>query len=261
MREKIISSRENSIFNELLKLKEKKHRKLKSTYLVEGIKIAKEAIKLKVVKNIIISESFQNYHSVLEGYEGDLIILTDKLFREIVDTVNSQGIISEIFMNEIRNISENNFVLYIDKVQDPGNIGTIIRTAEAVGIKDIILKKGTVDIYSDKVLRSTMGSILRMNFINDDDYSLLQNLKENGYEIIISSLEDSENLFDAKIINKKVLIVIGNESAGVSEEIYNLADRKIKIPMYGESESLNVAVATGIILYEFKRKFIGSEKF
>lgn len=177
-------------------------------------------------------------------------ILNEKMFNNISDTVNSQGVIG-IFKIQIKNQLENlneKMILLLDKIQDPGNLGTIIRTADAAGIKTILFTKGTTDPYSPKVVRSAMGSIFYMNIIQLDNIDLL---KQKGYTIVSSALEDSINYKDLKI-NGKTILVLGNEANGVSKEILKISDTKVKIPIYGKAESLNVSIAGAILMYEYK---------
>ena len=145
--------------------------------------------------------------------------------------------------------------LILDNVQDPGNIGTIIRTADSIGLKYIFIKEGSCDIYNPKVLRSTMGSIFRVECVTfSDNNKLIQKLKSNNIKIYATNLNTNKSIYDADFKNSA--IIVGNESNGVSEELLNLADEQIKIPMRGNTESLNVAIATSIILYEAFRQFI-----
>ncbi len=131
-------------------------------------------------------------------------------------------------------------------------MGTIIRTLDAAGIKDLIISKESADIYNPKVTRSTMGAIYRVNVIRENLKSKLLDLKEKGYKIVVTSLATDKYYYDINY-NEKMVIVIGNEGKGVSQEINEIADIKIKIPMLGKAESLNASVATGILAYEYVR--------
>ena len=140
-----------------------------------------------------------------------------------------------------------------DKIQDPGNMGTIIRTAHAAGALGVILTKGTVDIYNEKTLRATMGSIFKIPVIYDNDLSLVQKLRDSGFKLVTSSLDTDKNFYDIDL-REKIIISVGNEGNGISDEIYDLCDLKVKIPMPGGAESLNVAVAASIMMYEVVRQ-------
>lgn len=143
----------------------------------------------------------------------------------------------------------------LDNVQDPGNFGTILRTVDSIGLKQILVSKGTVDAYNSKVIRSTMGAIFRIKIIECENLKeMLKEIKKHKFEIVVSSLQTDNSVYDINY-NKKA-IVIGNEANGVEKEIQDIADKKIKIPMLGKTESLNASVATGIILYEYVRQKI-----
>ena len=142
----------------------------------------------------------------------------------------------------------------LDDVQDPGNLGTIIRTLDAAGIDSLILSKGCADVYNPKVVRSTMGAIFRVDTKYVDDLkSELLSLKEKGYNVITTSLKTNKYIYDIDF-SKKTVIVIGNESNGVSKEIFDISDEMVKIPMLGKTESLNASVAAGVIIYECVRQ-------
>ena len=141
----------------------------------------------------------------------------------------------------------------LDDLQDPGNIGTIIRTLDSANIKQLIVSKGTVDAYSPKVVRSTMGAIFRVKVIEVDNLAeTLKKLQNVGYEVVSTSLQTDKSIYDISY-NKKV-VVIGNEGNGVSKEIQELSDYKVKITMLGKTESLNASVAASIMIYEYVRE-------
>ena len=141
----------------------------------------------------------------------------------------------------------------MDDIQDPGNLGTILRTIDSAGLKQIIVSKKSGDVYNPKVVRSTMGAILRVNVIESENLvETLNLLKKHKYEIVATSLGTNKSIYD--INYKKKAIVIGNEANGVSKKVLDLADEKVIIPMLGKTESLNAAVATGIITYEYVRQ-------
>ena len=144
-------------------------------------------------------------------------------------------------------------ILALDDIQDPGNLGTILRTADSVGLKQILVSKGTADAYNPKVVRSTMGAIFRVNVIECDNLKeTLKELQNKDYKVMTTSLKAKKSI--SEVDYKKKIIVIGNEANGVSKEILNLADEKVIIPMLGKTESLNASVATGVILYEYVRQ-------
>ena len=259
----IITSKDNEIIKNIRKLKEKKYRDLSNSYIIEGIKLIKEAIvESKQIKQIIVCEENINNGGIdqkllYEIAKYECIYVTKKIFSLISDVQNPQGIMAVI---EKQNSEENidykeDVIVVLDGIQDPGNLGTILRTIDSVGLKQVIVSKETADAYNPKVVRSTMGAIFRVNIIESDNLiETLKNLKKHKYKVMATSLETNNNIYDVDY-NKKV-IVIGNEANGVSQEILDFADEKIKIPMLGRTESLNASVATSIILYEYVRRKI-----
>lgn len=247
-----IESKNNNLFKEIKKLKEKKHRIKSNKYLIEGLRFVEEAIKSKVsIDSIIFTESFKekNPELFLKINENiKLIQMNEALLKQLCSTENPQGIVGVINMHN-KELKSGELVVLVDKVQDPGNMGTIIRTAHAAGAAGIVMTKGTVDIYNDKTLRSTMGSIFYIPIVEDDSLDFVKSLKKEGYKLVVSSLQGKNNFFEENL-QGKVMIAVGNEGNGVSDEVYDIADIKVKIPMPGEAESLNVAVATSIMIYE-----------
>lgn len=247
----VIESKNNSLFKDLKKLKEKKYRMQTASYLIEGLRFVDEAFKSDVeIKYLIFTDEFKEKHSeFLEGKEKiNQIILSNNLLKELSFTGTPQGVMAVVSMKN-RDLSDGDIVILVDKVQDPGNMGTIIRTAHAVGAAGIITTKGTVDIYNDKTLRSTMGSIFYIPIIEDSNLEKTLKLKEDGFRLVVSSLQGKNNFFEEDL-KGKVIIAVGNEGNGISEEVYDISDVKVKIPMPGNAESLNVAVATSVMLYE-----------
>ena len=253
----IIESKDNILFKNTKKLKEKRYRSKENKYIIEGFRLVQEAFKAKCdIEYLIVNENGKyKINEYLDEYLHDTRIyqLKDELFLQVVSTENPQGIIAIININNSVNNINGDFYLLCDKVQDPGNLGTIIRTSHAAGVNGIILKKGTVDIYNDKTIRSTMGSIFYVPIIYDNDLNFIKTLKSQGFNLVATSLEESKNFFDEDLTGK-VILSVGNEGNGISDEIFDLANKKVKVPMPGGAESLNVAVATSIILFEKVRQ-------
>lgn len=258
---KKITSKDNIIIKEAKKLKEKRHRSEKNSFLIEGFRFIEEAINSDYkVEKLFINEDvlekcyeFDILNKVEDGIE---IYIVNKLIINLLsDTENSQGIIAIIKDKPKELEKKDGFYIFVDKVQDPGNLGTIIRSAHASGAKGVILNNGTVDIYNEKTLRSTMGSIFKVPVIIDKDLSLLKELKASGFKVIGSSLNTKNNFFDIKLKNQ-VIIVVGNEGKGMSDEVEELCDNLVKIPMPGNAESLNVAIAASIMMFEVVRQNI-----
>ncbi|MGL4451444.1 MAG: TrmH family RNA methyltransferase [Sarcina sp.] len=253
----VIESKNNSLFKNIKKLKEKKYRNQSSTYLIEGLRFVDEAFKSGVeIETLLFTEEFKEKHlDFLENRNvKEEVILAPNLLKELSFTGTPQGIMAIIAM-ENKDFKDGDIVVLVDKVQDPGNMGTIIRTAHAVGAAGIITTKGTVDIYNDKTLRSTMGSIFYLPVIEDDNLEKINELKNKGFRLVVSSLQGKNDFFNEDL-SGKTIIAVGNEGNGVSDEIYEISDIKVKIPMPGNAESLNVAVATSVMLYEKIRQNI-----
>lgn len=260
----VISSKENEIIKNIKKLKEKKYRDLNNEYIIEGIKIIQEAIQENAkIKRIIICDDCEKNSNISQEmmYEiakYECIYVTNKIFTSLTDVKNPQGIMAIVEKNNVKEeeIDYNqDIIVALDDLQDPGNLGTILRTVDSIGINQILVSKGTADSYNPKVVRSTMGAIFRVKIIECEDLEkTLKEIKKHKFEILVTSLQTENSIYDIKY-NKKV-IVIGNEANGVEEKIQNMADVKVKIPMLGRTESLNASVATGIILYEYVRQKI-----
>lgn len=257
-----ISSRNNPLIKEIKSLYKKKYRWKNKRYIIEGIKIVQEAICNDVdLRQIVYSEKLfstikgKNLFKDIENMRN-LVKVPPKLFDEIADTENPQGILgivdfNEMYFEDILSI-DNPSLLFLDELQDPGNIGTIIRTCDAFGIDGILLGEGCGDPYSPKVVRSTMGSIFRVPiYMCDNTMDFLLQIKELGIKIVVTDL-DGKPIYDEKFKDSFVC-VIGNESRGVSPDIVSIADSRIKIPMPGKAESLNAGVAASIIMYEIMK--------
>ena len=259
----VISSKDNELIKHIKKLKDKKYRDENNEYIIEGVKLIEEAVqeKSRIKKVIICDDTTRTYeiptNVMLEIAKYECIYVTDKIFSSITQVINPQGILAIIEKsteNQQIDYSED-IIVALDNVQDPGNLGTILRTVDSIGLKQIIVTKDTVDAFNSKVVRSTMGAIFRIKIIETTD--LVQSIKEmrkHHFKLMVTSLQTDNSIYDIEF-NKKI-IVIGNESNGVSKEIQDMADEKAKIPMLGKTESLNASVAAGIVMYEYVRQKI-----
>ena len=282
----VISSKDNEFIKHIKKLKDKKYRDLNNEYIIEGIKIIEEAINEKAnIKQVVICDDCEKTSNISKElmYEiarYECIYVTKKIFDSLTDVSNPQGILAIVEKNAVKSkisnikdseksetigveekeiISENeidykqDIIVALDDIQDPGNLGTILRTVDSIGINQILVSKGTADSYNPKVVRSTMGAIFRVKIIECEDLeNTLKEIQKHNFEIVVTSLQTKNSIYD--IDYKKKVIVIGNESNGVEPRIQKIADKKVKIPMLGKTESLNASVATGIILYEYVRQ-------
>ena len=257
----VISSKDNEIVKNIRKLKEKKYRDLENAYIVEGIKLVKEAIAEKAkIKQIVMCENFADNSdldkdTLYEIAKHNLIYVTEKVFNLITDVKTPQGIIAVIEKNNANTQIDysQDIIIALDDLQDPGNLGTILRTVDSANLNQIILSKNSADPYNPKVVRSTMGGIFRVNIIETENLQeTLKNLQEKKFKIMVTSLDTNNSIYDVDYTKK--VIVIGNEANGVSKAIQDMADEKVKIPMLGKTESLNASIATGIMIYEYVRR-------
>lgn len=256
-----IESRENQLIKDIKKLKDRKYRSEKSEFLVEGFRACIEAAEsnFEVPIMLVSANSMEKWNKFnMESRiqkNTKVYTISENIFRTICSTENPQGIIAvvKIEMKEIDLEGERGFYVLADKVQDPGNMGTIIRSAHAAAALGVIVTKGTVDVYNDKTIRSTMGSIFHMPVIEDMDLKKVQELKKKGFKLLVSSLDTDYNFYDVNM-KENMIISVGNEGSGISNEIMSLADIKVKIPMPGGAESLNAAVAASIMIFEGVRQ-------
>ena len=246
-----IDSKENNSFKKIKKYKTKKYRDKDKRFLAEGVKFLDFDT---VPEYIIIDEEFSENKEVINRINkfenSEKIVLSSTLFSQLSSQENSQGVILvyKYKENDINMVGDN--IIVLDRVGDPGNLGTIIRTADACGYKDIVLVKGSVDCYNEKVVRSTMGSIFNINIYYIEEEELLKFLKERKYKIISTVLSDDCIPYTEMKLEKRNAIIFGNEGSGIGENIIKNSDEKIIIPIYGSAESLNVAMACGIIIYK-----------
>lgn len=251
----IIESTDNKNYKYLKGFLNKKQRQKEHIFLVEGIKVIEESLRettpiyTVISTKIMENEDVKSIIEILESRDSKVLFISEKIFNSLSDTENSQGIISYYNFLHKDNIEEikSGRYLFLDDLKDPGNLGGIIRSAEAFNIKGIILSKETVDVYSPKVIRSTMASIFRMPIYIISKKSEILNLK-NNFKIISTSLEKSTSIDDYKF-SKDVVLVIGNEAHGISEEVFSYSEDFIKIPMSSKINSLNANVAASICMY------------
>lgn len=244
---KEITSSENKIYKQTRKLLNRSERYKTSLFVAEGQRIVEDAVAANAVEYIFVS---QNYDGTV--YDLPTYRVSDKMFKDLSDTETTQGILAVCRMG-VYNIEEItcDTLLVSDGVSDPGNLGTLIRTAECSGVGGVVLLKGTVDPYSPKVVRSTMGSIFRVPLYFAQVQDIEQALKE--YSVVATVLDGSKDLYDVDF-PEKVAVVVGNEAHGVSKEVADLSQIRVLIPMCGQSESLNASVAGSVVMYEIFRQ-------
>ncbi len=241
----LITSINNQTIKELDKLKQKKYRDLEQKFLIEGEHLVEEAEKSGVLEKIILLENSE-YHSNLEK-----IYVSRNVMKKLSSLDTPPNIIGVCKMLSRKELGKK--VLLLDDIQDPGNLGTIIRSSAAFNVDSIVMSLNTVDLYNPKVIRSTQGMIFKINLIKDDLGQVIEKLKSKNIPIYTTNVNGGENIKNINSTDSYGLIM-GNEGNGVKDEISTLADRKIYIPMNSKVESLNVSVAASILLYELGDK-------
>ncbi|MBM7625008.1 TrmH family RNA methyltransferase [Sporohalobacter salinus] len=260
----IISSLKNSKIKFLRSLYRKKYRRRNNKFILEGTRIIIDALESKVdIDQVFYSAEFlsrqEDKELLVQLREvTEVIEITDSLLNEIADTTTPQGIIAIAnqpqFELEDFLAGDNNLFLIIDQIQDPGNLGTILRTADGAGVDGVFLMKGTVDVYNLKTIRATMGSLFRVPvFELDSPNDLTEILQIQDLQIVVADIE-AESYYYELDYNQPTALVIGNEGAGAQTETLKLADKKVKIPLSQGIDSLNAAIASGVIMYEVVRQ-------
>lgn len=238
--------------------KRAKERKSQGLFIVEGRKMFEEAPR-EWIQKVYVSESFfadSEHQTALMGIEYEVV--SDSVFKSVSDTQTPQGILTVVAMpkwdfTEVM-AKENGSYLFLESIQDPGNLGTMLRTGEGAGITAIIANRTTVDLYNPKTIRSTMGSIYRVPFFVVDDFeTTIQTMQKQGVKFYAAHLKGS-NMYDVPDYTGATGFLIGNEGNGLTDTVADLADEYIKIPMEGSVESLNAAIAATILMYEVNRQ-------
>jgi len=229
----------------------RKERDKSKEFLVEGFHLVEEALKNNAVITLIKREDVE-IPELWQVKEIQIIEVNLDVAKEFSETERSQGVFAHCRQPEHTEEQSENWgkLLFVDAVQDPGNLGTMIRTADAAGIDAVILGKGTTDCYSPKTVRSAQGSHFNIPIINGDLSKWIEKSKVNGIQIIGTGLTNSVDYKEVKV-SKKFAVIVGNEGSCVQPGLLALTDANVIIPLYGKAESLNVAVAAGILLYAF----------
>lgn len=276
----IISSKDNKKIKYIRSLLEKGNiRKKNRQFVVEGIKLVDEALEYGKVLEIVLAESL--YKEIISGdfsknallaengknitnyvkKTNSTTVVSDTVFKTVSETISPQGVVAIVempeygllekdFFNQAYNKNGKIKLLILEDTADPGNLGTIMRTAEAAGVTGVIMGKGTVDIFNPKVVRSTMGSIFRLPFAYVEDLKeVIKELKKEGISFYATHLK-GEKSYKAIKYSDRSAILVGNEARGLSDEVADLADTYVLIPMQGKVESLNAAVAAALMMYE-----------
>jgi TrmH family RNA methyltransferase len=261
---KPITSKDNGAVKYLRSLSDPKQRKKEQAFPIEGVKMVEEALRSGTgVKMVVAAPSLVQHHgkSILklaENHSAEILWISDKLMDEVAETKTPQPVMAVVQMKEH---SENELfahgsklIVICHQLQDPGNLGTIIRTAEAVGAAGVAITPNTVDPYNAKTVRASMGSILRVPVVRIADIStFIKKCRQEGFQTIAMALEGSKTHFELDLI-KPTAVLVGQEGAGLPEDILNTVDHRVHIPMAETIDSLNVATSAAVFLYEVMRQ-------
>lgn len=274
----MITSLTNQKIKNIAKLmNQSRERRLMHAYVIEGFNLFSEAPFNKMRQILMTKDGYEKAKKIrpelgslvidgpMQNLAGpDCELVSDEVFKKLSDTVSPQGILCVMEMPEYSlknlissksNSNDERLILVLEGIQDPGNMGTMLRTGEAAGVSFILADRQTVDIYNPKVIRSTMGAIFRTPVIYTDNlYESVKELKSLGVGIYAAHLEGRRNYWSERY-NKKTAFLIGNEGNGLSDEIASMSDTLIRIPMEGSVESLNAAVAASLLMYEYSRQY------
>lgn len=251
-----ITSGENRIFRLCEQLTHKKYRDKLGMYLIEGENLLEEAVKNHAeIKTVLVR---QDYGGNFYGSEDKVFYLDDRLFDRLSQTETSQGIMAivkkpEFSRAEFTDKNDGSNYVVLDRLQDPGNIGTIIRTADAAGYGLVIAMKGTADVFSPKAVRAATGSLFRMPVVFMDSVDELMEFTRAAGKKLAATCFDTDRYYYDEDLRENIALIIGNEGGGICRELIESSDLKIKIPMHGNIESLNASVAAGILMYEAVR--------
>lgn len=260
----MITSKSNTTYKLAKSLDKKRNREKQGLFRIEGLRFVDAALGQNVLTTVLYTPSFERMdgaekllQSVRDHGSARLLLVSEDLLADLTDTASPQGVIGLAKIPrevEWERLQQCQRLLVLDRLQDPGNLGTIIRAADAGGIDGIILLKGTVDPYNPKVLRSTMGSLFSLPMrIGEDRGHVISQLNQSGHQILVTALEDAQE-YDQVNLWQKTALVIGNEASGVDDQFMERADLRITIPMVGSAESLNAAVAASIVIFEAARQ-------
>ena len=262
-----ISSVANKLIKEIASLKQRKYRDRQGLFLAEGVRLVEECanagwpVKMCIyTEDAVRRERAQAVIERLSAADCRMVVVSEDIYNKISDTEQPQGIMVILkkrqFSIEQMLLSTDKLPLLVvlDGIQDPGNVGTIIRTADAAGSAGVIALKGSADIYAGKTVRATMGSLFHLPVMEGlSAVELLQNLKQANIKLLATCLQQTDVYYQANF-NCPAAIILGNEGQGISPELINAADACLNIPLIGHAESLNVSVAAGVILYEAVRQ-------
>ena len=247
----VILSVQNDFVRMARTLKDKKGRTQQGAFLVEGVKCVGELLahQPSLLRTLVVTEDAgEEWVERVRALGRHAVTVAPHVMAAICDTKTPQAVAAVAALPEPAEISRG-FIVVMDDVQDPANVGTIIRTADAAGCGGVVLSDGSADPYAPKAVRASMGSLFHLPVLRTQLKPYLVNLQAAGYQIACADLGgQTDFMLDAE----KTCLVIGNESRGISREILSLSDVRVRIPIYGKAESLNAAVAAGILIYKIR---------
>ncbi|WP_067843370.1 TrmH family RNA methyltransferase [Amphibacillus sediminis] len=246
----MITSVKNETIKTWAKLKIKKYRDQLQLFLIEGEHLVEEALNSDwELTDLIVSEHFQ----LPQRWERvPVTYVAENVLQHLAYTKSPQGIMAVVKMKQMP-FEKHNRLLLLDAIQDPGNVGTMIRTADAAGFDGVILGEGTVDLYNDKVIRSSQGSLFHLPIMSANLIEQISVLQQQGVAVLASTLDEAIPIHTVEH-REKMALIVGNEGSGVDPALLSKADNRVHIPIYGQAESLNVSVATGILIYRLIEK-------
>lgn len=256
-----LTGMQNPLVKSAAELKQKKYRQQRNEFLAEGLRTCEEAVEYNAAHTIFYKATDdERTLRLLENAASrqiKLVCVSENVMKKIADTETPQGVIAVCNMQTItleNLLAQGKLLLVLDRVGDPGNIGTMLRTVDAAGLGGLILLKGSADIYAPKTVRSSMGSLFHLPVLAGiEEQEFLKRAKQAGYEVLVTALDGADNLYEADL-SGRIALVMGNEANGVTESLLAQADKRVFIPMQGKAESLNVAMAAGIIMFEALRR-------
>ncbi len=257
-----ITSADNSRVKLVRKLQARKGRLEEHAFTAEGRNLIEEILKKGIRPRFILVSDTRSGDDVLrDAIQSDDIMvceLPEKMFSKLTDAEHGIGMLAVVDIADtgreaIESLNPDDNILVLDRIQDPGNMGTLIRTSVAAGYKAVIATKGTADVYSTKVLRATVGTVFEIPIVYVSDNDELRSLLEKtGKRVVVTEVDGGVPYYEEDI-SKGIALVIGNEGSGISEEVKSMADVRVTLPMKGHIESLNAAVAAAILMYESVR--------
>lgn len=253
---KEILSSKNELIKKVAKLHRRKDRMKEKLYIMEGFHLIEEAYRqgAQMEYLFVTKKAYQQYFDFFKELSDQMILVSDEVMTKISDLPTPQGILAVLKMNEPQLEIKKGKWLLLDCVQDPGNVGTMIRTADAAGFDGVVLGSGCADIYATKTLRSMQGSQFHLKVLQDDLFKVIDQMKAANIKVYVTELNPQAHLYQDLPYHENVAIIMGNEGQGVSQEIIKIADESVYIPIYGQAESLNVGVAAGIMMYSLIHK-------